>query len=67
MLLQSCVAASAARHFHAERRADLGLLGGGAMAARNQRVLDVVLLERLADRERAFAGRHLFPWPFLAG
>jgi molybdopterin-binding protein len=68
------------RHLDAERRADLGLLGGGAMAAGNQRVLDVILLERLPDRKRAFAARPLaltlrlrpsvilspsLPWRFL--
>src|SRR5215510_3108213 len=52
------LAALAARYLNAERRADLGLLGGGAMAASDQRIGDAVFLERLADRERAFGARH---------
>src|SRR5262245_39874317 len=51
-------AASAARHLDAERGADLGLLGGVAMAAGDQRIGDAVFLERLADRERALGARH---------
>src|SRR5262245_27315967 len=58
MLLQSRVVASAARDLEAKCRADFGLLGGGAVAARNQRVLDIVLLERLTDRKCAFAASH---------
>src|SRR5262245_66594391 len=44
---------SAAGHFGPERRTDLRLLGGGAVAAGDGGAGDAVLLQRLADRERA--------------
>src|SRR5262245_66356167 len=47
------MAPSAAGHFGPERRTNVRLLGGGAVAAGDGRAGDAVFLRRLADRERA--------------
>src|SRR5882757_4819647 len=47
------IAASAACQIHSERRSDLGLLDGRAVAAGDGRAGDGVFLQRRADGERA--------------